>query len=110
MQARLGEELAFVREYLAIERTRFTERLRVVEDIEPGLEGFGVPSLLLHPPVENAVRYAVSPRLEGGTIRLAARRDGDLLRLTVADDGPGLDANAKASGTGFGLHSVRERL
>ena len=107
---RLGDELAFLREYLAIERTRFADRLRVVEAVEPGLEDLEVPGLLLQPLVENAVRYAVSPRGEGATLRLGARRDGDLLRLVVADDGPGMSVQAGESGNGFGLHSVRERL
>lgn len=108
--ARLADELAFVREYLAIERTRFGDRLRIVEDIEPGLDSVDIPALLLQPLVENAVRYAVSPRSEGGTIRLGARRDGDVLHLLVADDGPGMSELASESGNGFGLHSVQERL
>jgi signal transduction histidine kinase len=107
--APLGDELTFLRNYLEIERTRFSDRLRVVEDIEPGLEAVPIPSLLLQPLVENAVRYAVSPRSEGATIRLAARRDGDVVVLEVADDGPGMDGRAP-TGTGFGLHSVRERI
>jgi len=109
-EARLGDELAFLRQYLAIERTRFGKRLVVEEDIARGLDDARIPSMLLQPLVENAVRYAISPRAEGGTLRLVARADGTLLRLTVADDGPGLDATARASGNGFGLHSVRERL
>jgi len=109
-EARLGDELAFLRQYLAIERTRFGTRLVVEEDIARGLEDARIPSMLLQPLVENAVRYAISPRADGGILRLAARADGALLRLTVADDGPGLDATARASGNGFGLHSVRERL
>ena len=107
---RLGDELDFVRAYLEIEHTRFGERLRVEERIEPGLEGIPVPSLLLQPLVENAVRYAVAPRTEGGTVGLAARREGDLLMIEVWDDGPGMSGTASASGNGFGLHSVRERL
>ncbi len=108
--ARLCDEMAFLREYLAIERTRFGTRLRVEESIEPGLDHAAVPSLLLQPLVENAVRYAISSRPEGGTLRLSARRDGALMHIVVADDGPGIDVTARASGTGFGLHSVRERL
>jgi signal transduction histidine kinase len=108
--ARLSDELEFVRSYLEIERTRFGERLRVTEHIEPGLESLAVPSLLLQPLVENAVRYAVAPRAEGGTVGLAARRDGDFLVLEVSDDGPGMNDTTSASGNGFGLHSVRERL
>ncbi len=107
---RLGDELDFVRAYLEIEHTRFGERLHVEERIEPGLDGLMVPSLLLQPLVENAVRYAVAPRTEGGTVGLGARREGDLLVLEVWDDGPGMSGTASASGNGFGLHSVRERL
>ena len=108
--ARLGDELAFVREYLGIEHTRFGDRLRVVESIEAGLENIQVPGLLLQPLVENAVRYAVSPRTEGGTVCISARREGELLHLQIADDGPGMSEHASESGNGFGLHSVRERL
>jgi two-component system LytT family sensor kinase len=106
----LAEELDFLRSYLAIERVRVGDRLRVEERIEPGLESLAVPSLLLQPLVENAVRYAVAPRVEGGTVRLEARREGERLVLEVGDDGPGLDGARAPSGTGFGLHSVRERL
>ena len=108
--ATLGEELEFLRDYLAIERIRFGERLRVEEDVEPGLEGCSVPSLLLQPLVENAVRHAIANRQEGGRIRLGARREAERLVLEVADDGPGIDPHAPPSGTGFGLHAVRERL
>ncbi len=110
--APLGEELAFLRAYLDIERARFGDRLVVVERIEPGLEALHVPSLLLQPVIENAVRHAVGPRAEGGRIVLEARRAEGGLLLAVEDDGPGFDPAAPASpgGTGFGLHSVRERL
>jgi len=106
----LGAEIDFLRAYLVIERVRFGERLRVEESIEPGLEALPVPSLLLQPLVENAVRYGVGSRPEGGVVRLAARRDGHRLILEVADDGPGIDDSRPVSGTGFGLHAVRERL
>ncbi len=108
--SRLGDELAFVRAYLQIESVRLGERLRVDERIEPGLDAVRVPSLLLQPLVENAVRYAVTPRTEGGRIALEARRAGDRLVLVVADDGPGLDTAAAPSGHGLGLASVRDRL
>jgi two-component sensor histidine kinase len=108
--ARLADELAFLRAYLAIEHTRFGNRLRIEERIEPGLESAPVPSLLLQPLVENAVRYAISPRPDGGTISLLARREEDRLVIEVHDDGPGFNGAEPASGTGFGLHSVRERL
>jgi signal transduction histidine kinase len=108
--APLGDELTFVRDLLAIERLRLGARLRVVEEVEGGLDGVPVPTLLLQPLVENAVRYGPGARSEGGTIRLAARRDGTQLVIEVEDDGPGFDPEARPSGTGFGLHSVRERL
>jgi len=108
--APLREELDFLRHYLAIEHLRFGERLRVEEQIEPGLESVAVPSLLLQPLVENAVRYAVGSRPEGARVRIAARRDGDRVVLEVEDDGPGLDGVTGRGGAGFGLHSVRERL
>ncbi len=108
----LGEELEFLRAYLDIERARFGERLTVVERIDPGLDGLHVPSLLLQPVIENAVRHAVAPRAEGGRIVIEARREAAGLVLAVEDDGPGLDPAAVAThgGSGFGLHSVRERL
>jgi LytS/YehU family sensor histidine kinase len=108
--APLGEELEFLRGYLAVERARFGDRLRVEESIEPGLENIPVPTLLLQPLVENAVRYGVTSLPEGGVLRLSARRTGECLVLEVTDDGPGLDPQAPPSGSGFGLHSVRERL
>ena len=115
----LGDELAFLRNVLAIERTRFGDRLHVVEALEPGLESILVPSLLLQPIVENAVRHGVSARVEGGTLTIAARRatsatGAPLLVVAIEDDGPGFDPasprGAGGSGEGFGLHSVRERL
>lgn len=106
----LTEELGFVRDVLRIERVRFGDRLRVLEDIEPGLEQIPVPSLLLQPIVENAVKYGVSDRTEGGTVSIAARRDGGDLVLEVHDDGPGMNSSTAPPGTGFGLGSVRERL
>lgn len=107
---RFADERAFLTAYLEIERARFGARLRVEEDIEPGLDELSVPGMLFQPLVENAVRYAVAPRAEGGTIRLRARRDGGSLRVTIADDGPGFAPGAQSSGHGVGLESVRERL
>ncbi|HVP38525.1 MAG TPA: histidine kinase [Candidatus Saccharimonadales bacterium] len=108
--ATLGEELAFVRAYLDIEKVRLGERLRVEEDVRPGLESLPVPALLLQPLVENAVRHGVSPRVEGGVVRLAARREDARLVIEVADDGPGMAATPARGGTGFGLRSVQDRL
>lgn len=107
---RFGDELEFLRAYLSIEQARLGPRLRYEEAIEPGLEAVPVPGLLLQPLLENAVRYAAAERAEGGTVRLEARRDGDSLLVTIADDGPGITPGAQPSGHGVGLESVRERL
>ncbi len=107
---RFSDELAFLRDYLAIERVRLGSRLRVEESIEPGLEHALVPSLLLQPLIENAVRYAVADRTEGGTLKLVARRLGDSIEFTIADDGPGFTPGSPIRGHGVGLESVRERL
>jgi signal transduction histidine kinase len=109
-RVRLGDELEFVRTVLAIEHTRFGDRLRVVEEIAPDTEAIEVPSLLLQPLVENAIRHGIASRPEGGTVRIAARREGDRLIVTVEDDGPGMRDDSPARGEGFGLHSVRERI
>jgi len=109
---RLADELDFLRSWLAIEHVRFGDRLRVVEDVEPGLEDVPVPGLLFQPLIENAVLYAVAPRAEGGTITLRVRRDpsGETITAEVADDGPGFSPGMRPRGNGVGLESVRERL
>lgn len=108
--ARFAEELDFLRNWLQIEHARFGDRLRVEESIAPGLDDLLVPTLLFQPLLENAVRYGVSSRPEGGTVRLEAVRDGELLRVTIADDGPGFEPGRPPQGHGVGLESVRERL
>ena len=105
----LEEEVDFTAQYLAIEQCRFGERLRVDIEVEPAVRGALVPSLLLQPLVENAVRHGIAPRERGGRLRVTARRAADALRLTVEDDGPGLSA-AAASGHGIGLANTRARL
>lgn len=109
---RLADELEFMRSWLAIERVRFGDRLKVEVDVEPGLDDVPVPGLLFQPLIENAVRYAVAPRAEGGTVRLRVRRDpsGDTLTAEISDDGPGFLSGVRPSGNGVGLESVRERL
>lgn len=109
--AALSEELEAQRKYLEIERTRFDEKLKVKFDIEPGLETVPVPSLILQPILENAIKYAITPRTDGGSIEVAARRDGDLLRIAIEDDGPGLPPEGSPRARrGLGLANARERL
>lgn len=103
----LEEELAFVQRYLEIERVRFGDRLGVRLDVAPAARCALVPSMLLQPLVENAVKHAVSTVEQGATITLAAKRDERRLRIVVSDNGPGM---SPVGGTGIGLTNVRERL
>ncbi len=106
----LAEELRFVRDYLALEQLRLGDRLRVVERIDPEALDCVIPSLTLQPLVENAIKHAVAPRAQGGTIELGASLDGDALALYVGDDGPGAEKSKVDSAAGMGLRAVRQRL
>ena len=103
------EELEFVRHYLAIEQTRFQDRLKVVMAIEPETLDVLVPSMILQPLVENSVRHGVAPRLEGGCIKIKAWRDNAMLRLEVEDDGPGLGGETAVKER-LGLTNTRARV
>jgi signal transduction histidine kinase len=109
--ANLSAELEAQRKYLEIEQTRFDEKLKVRFDIEPGLENAKLPSLILQPILENAIKYAITPRTDGGLIEVSARRDGGTLRIVVEDDGPGLPGEETLPRRrGVGLANIRERL
>jgi LytS/YehU family sensor histidine kinase len=104
----LNSELEFLDGYLAIEKVRFGDRLRVVTDISPDTLGAHVPHLILQPLVENAVRHGVAKRSTEGEVCIAARHDDQNLYLRVRDDGPGL--NESPPKKGLGLEATRERL
>jgi two-component sensor histidine kinase len=103
----LDEELTFARHYLEIEQVRFGERLRVQFSRGDASGSEAVPSLLLQPLLENAIRHGLSSVREGGCVSVSANRDGERLRLRVEDDGVGLRAGSR---TGVGLTNVQERL
>ncbi|MEA2762472.1 MAG: hypothetical protein QOD47_1756 [Gemmatimonadaceae bacterium] len=105
----LGDEIEFVRNFLALEQLRFADRLRIVEQISPDALDCLIPSLTLQPLVENAVKYAVAPRIEGGTITISCYLESESLVLRVSDDGPGFGESAP-TGSGVGLRAVRQRL
>ena len=111
-QVPLAQEVESLRLYLEIEKMRFEDRLRANFDIEPRAAEGRLPSLLLQPLVENAVKYAVTPQEEGADITVEARVVHDRLRVVVSDTGPGIDENIARpeSSTGVGLNNTRDRL
>ncbi|HEY9229360.1 MAG TPA: histidine kinase, partial [Gemmatimonadaceae bacterium] len=106
----LASELELVQRYLDIEQVRLGDRLALDVSVASDAWTARVPSLLLQPIVENAVRHAIAPRAKGGRIAVSARRAGERLHLVVEDDGPGLNSNASSNGGGIGLTNTRERL
>jgi len=103
----LAEELRLTEGYLEIQRLRMESRLRYDVDVAPQLRGNRVPPAALLTLVENAIKHGLAPRKRGGTLRIAARRDGSWLVVSVADDGIGLRTT---SGRGSGLANVRARV
>jgi two-component system, LytTR family, sensor kinase len=107
----LRQEIEAMNLYLTTEKLRFGDRLKIEYAVEDTALEALVPSLLLQPLIENAVKYAVSPSEQGGTIRVEGRARGNMLELAVADDGPGLNTGAApGAGRGVGLRNIRERL
>jgi len=106
----LAEEVDFLRRYLELEATRFRDRLTVRLDVAPETLGAAVPSLVLQPLVENAVKHGVSLRLGPGSVRLSARRDGGTLVVEVGNDAAPEDAAPASSSNGVGLANTRARL
>jgi sensor histidine kinase YesM len=108
----LQQEVETLKLYLEIEKMRFEDRLRPIFDIDVRVEKARLPSLLLQPLVENAIKYAVTPKEEGAEICVSARLAGDRVQIAVSDTGPGLhEMKARPSlSTGVGLANIRERL
>jgi two-component system, LytTR family, sensor kinase len=102
-------ELDFLERYLALQQIRFSDRLEVKMHISPEAMEARVPSLVLQPLAENAVRHGLSPRDEGGLLEIGAQRDGADLVLSVRDTGVGLAPESERRG-GVGLQNVRARL
>jgi sensor histidine kinase YesM len=104
----LEKETRIVEDYLEIERARFEERLRYEISVPADLNFACVPPLALQTLAENSVKYAVSARRQGATIRISASRSEQNLVLEVRDDGPGFQAFDLPSG--HGLNNLQERL
>ena len=105
----LGEEAEAQSAYLAIEKARFGDRLKFVCEIDSDARNVRVPSLILQPLIENAVKYAVTPSVGTVTIALTARLATRQVRIEVRDDGPGAPSNG-AKSLKVGLENVRRRL
>ena len=110
-EVQLLEEIDYARRYLEIEQLRFGSRLSVHFDVEPETYTALVPNLILQPLVENAIRHAVAPSEQGGTLTITAQRMDAALYLRVCDDGPGLTGDVEeALGRGVGLGNTQKRL
>ncbi len=107
----LRDELHALDLYLGIEKLRFGDRLRLEFDVDDAAQAALVPSLILQPLIENALKHAIGPREEGGRLRIEAHTDQRVLRLVVQDDGPGLPVGVNlGEGRGVGFRNTRERL
>ena len=109
-QVPLGEELEFTQKYLDIQKARFAERLTFTVDVTAELLPAEVPSLILQPMVENAVKHGIAQRVHGGAIRITASRSNGTLTLSVYNDGPSLPVGWEKSQSGIGIANVRTRL
>lgn len=108
----LTQEVETLKLYLEIEKMRFEDRLRAQFEIDPSVAQAHLPSLLLQPLVENAIKYAVTPKEEGAEITVIAQPTGENVRIIVSDTGPGLNRDQvdPALSTGVGLVNIRDRL
>jgi len=111
LETPLDQELALAERYLQIERIRFPGRLALEVRMDPRTLTIPVPSFLLQPLVENAIRHGIAPKAAGGRIRIQATIENQTLCLLVDDDGLGAEAPVhRGSGNGVGLANTRERL
>lgn len=110
----LAEEVRALDLYLAIEKTRFGQRLTVTFDIDEETKNAYVPSLILQPAIENAIKYAIAQMESGGEIKISAKREGGALVMKVCDNGPNAPEDPTALlrnvKTGVGLVNMRDRL
>jgi LytS/YehU family sensor histidine kinase len=102
--------MEFLERYLQIQEARFAGRLKTEIDIPPQLRKAQVPSLMLQPLVENAIKHGIVKRAQGGVVRVTASCTDGMLRLSVYNDGPLLDRDGQAIKDGIGLSNLRTRL
>ena len=105
----LEQELHIIKAYLAVEKLRLGDKLRVEIDVDPEALAVPIPILSIEPLIENAVKHAIAPKVEGGTVRLRATLHQDALNVIVSDTGPGF-RDARGAKSGVGLENVARRL
>jgi two-component sensor histidine kinase len=108
--AQLAQEVEFLEKYLQIQEARFAGRLKLDIQVPHELRRAQIPSLILQPLVENAIKHGIARRVAGGEVRVAAARSDGLLHLSVYNDGPLLDRDGSAVKDGIGLSNLRTRL
>lgn len=106
----LAEEVEYLQRYVDIQKVRFGERLRVSIDIPADALHAQVPSLLLQPLVENAIKHGIAKRVAGGTVRVTGASSNGTLRLSVHNDGPSDGTGTQPTVAGVGLDNLRTRL
>jgi two-component system, LytTR family, sensor kinase len=107
----LAEELAFLDHYIAIQKIRFAENLRIEIQVAPEVKYALIPCLIVQPLVENAIRHGISRRASGGTVTVIAAPGPNQVEIRVVDDGVGLPPGwALETSSGMGLSVTRERI
>lgn len=104
----IREEITLVEEYLEIEKVRMGDRLQFSFQVDDKLEGFRLPPMMIQILVENAIKHGLTPKKEGGEVKIRASRQGKMVTLEVEDSGIGMDLSRADSG--FGLVSIQQRL
>ncbi|OLY90903.1 Histidine kinase-, DNA gyrase B-, and HSP90-like ATPase [Cnuella takakiae] len=108
----LGQEMEFIRNFLALEQQRFGDRLSVYYHFDETLSDYPVPPMLLQPLVENAVKHGIAKSLEGGSISVRVQKDGGSVQFEVADTGKGINGYQPGQlfTKGIGLENTRQRI
>jgi two-component system, LytTR family, sensor kinase len=110
-EIQFSEELEFLEKYVQIEQVRLGDRLVIRFDVDPDTFDAMVPALILQPLVENAIKHGIAPMGRPGRVTVTARREAEMLVMTVTDTGPGPSERAMvALSTGIGVANTRARL
>lgn len=114
----LREELEYINTYLVLERARFGNKLKIIEDIDYKLLDINIPFLSLQPLIENAIKHGITTKVGEGAVKISVHKKGDEIVISISDDGTGIPAGkldlvlqpGYGSGNGVGLSNVHERL